>query len=177
MDLIVYDDDDRRYVPWAVALASVLLVALLTGVLTLLLARQASDPGDQVAVSRLGAPEPATAPSTSPSGTPTAERSPTPSAVPSSVAPAIAGPATRPTPASTCLAALRRADTALARSEAVAKALAAHTAIMNELLGKRISADQALDRALPVLADGATERRLFDEALSDYRGSRERCSA
>ena len=41
MDLVVYDDDEKRYVPWAVALVGVLLVALLTAGLTFLLTRQA----------------------------------------------------------------------------------------------------------------------------------------
>ncbi|HEV2796269.1 MAG TPA: hypothetical protein VGV65_01505, partial [Nocardioides sp.] len=63
MDLVVYDDDEKRYVPWAVALVAVLLVALLTALLTFLLARQASGAEDPEQVGGLSSPAPATAPS------------------------------------------------------------------------------------------------------------------
>ena len=158
MDLVVYDDDEKRYVPWAVALAAVLLVALLTAGLTFLLARQAS--GDDAApVAGTSSPEPATAPSASPSATPGA------------------APAAGPTPAPACVAALLRADAALTRAEAVDQALAEHTAVVDEQLAERITAEQALEQALPVLTDGATARRQLEQALAAYRASREECPA
>jgi hypothetical protein len=48
---------------------------------------------------------------------------------------------------------------------------------MDELLAERITAQQALDQALPVLTDGSTERRRLEEAVSAYREAREECSA
>jgi hypothetical protein len=151
VDLVVYDDDEKRYVPWAVALTALLLVALLTAGLTFLLARQASGSEEPQAVGGVSSPEPATAPTT-----------PAPAS-------ATAAPA--------CEEALLRADAALTRAEAVEQALADHTAIVDELLAERITADQALDRSLPVLTDGATDRRLLDEALTAYREAREECAA
>ena len=153
MDLVVYDDDEKRYVPWAVALTAALLVALLTAGLTFLLARGASGDEAQQAVGGQSSPEPATAPTAdAPSGT-------------------------GPTPAPACEAALLRADAALQRSAAVEQALADHTAIMDELLAERITAQQALDRTLPVLTDGATERRRLEEALAAYQDARAECPA
>ena len=170
MDLVVYDDDEKRYVPWAVALVAALLVALLTAVLTFVLARQASgDEGSQT-VGGVSSPEPATAPSAT---------SAAPTAVPSSAAPTTAPPAAPPvvgpTPAPACVAALLRADAALERAVAVDEALTLHTEIIDELLAERIDTQEALDRALPVLTDGATERRRFEQAVTDYRSSREDC--
>ena len=152
MDLVVYDDDEKRYVPWAVALTAALLVALLTAGLTFFLARGASGDEAQQAVGGQSSPEPATAPSATdePSGT-------------------------GPTPAPACEAALLRAEAALQRSAAVEQALADHTAIMDELLAERITAQQALDRTLPVLTDGATERRRLEEALAAYQDARTEC--
>ena len=159
MDLVVYDDDEKRYVPWAVALAAVLLVALLTAVLTFLLARSATgDEGDQ-AVGGVSSPEPATAPTTSPS------------------APAAGSTADGPTAAPACVAALLQADSALERSVALDEALTKHTEIMDELLAERIDAQEALDRTLPVLTDGATERRRFQQDLSAYSQARQQCPA
>jgi hypothetical protein len=48
---------------------------------------------------------------------------------------------------------------------------------MDELLAERITAQQALDRTLPVLTDGATERRRLEEALDAYQESRTDCPA
>ena len=155
MDLVVYDDDEKRYIPWAVALSAVVLAALLTAALTFLLARQASGSEDQRAVGGVSSPEPATAPSDAPSTE--------------------APPATAPASAPGCEAALLRADAVLERSVGVDEALARHTGIMDELLAARITADQALDRTLPVLTDGATERRRLEEAVAAYRASREDC--
>ena len=146
MDLVVYDDDEKRYVPWAVALAGVLLVALVTAGLTFLLARQASGQSQEQAVGGSASPAPASAPSAGSS------------------------------PAPPCVEALQRADAALERSASLDEALAEHTSIMDELLAERIDAAQALDRALPVLTEGATQRERFEQELSAYTASREQCS-
>ena len=158
MDLVVYDDDEKRYVPWAVALGAALLLALLVAVLTFFLARQASGDEGEQPVRGVSSGEPATRPSEAPSA-----------ASPSSTAAPAAAPA--------CEAALQGADAVLERSVAVDEALAEHTGIMDELLAERITADQALDRTLPVLTDGATERRRLEEAIAAYRASREECSS
>ena len=158
MDLVVYDDDEKRYVPWAVALAALLLVALLTAGLTFLLARQASGAEDPQSVGGVTSPEPATAPSSAP---------------PSAAGSTPVGP----TEAPDCDAALLQADAVLSRAEAVEQALADHTAIVDELLAERITADQALDRSLPVLTDGATARRQLEQARDAFEQSREECPA
>ena len=170
MDLVVYDDDEKRYVPWPVTLAALLLVAVVTAASTFLLARQASgdEQEQEQAVSGVSAPEPATAPSATPA---------TPSAVPTSAAPTSAPPAVAPTPDPACVAALLRADAAVERSVALDEALARHTEIMDELLAERIDAQEALDRALPVLTDAATDRRRFQQDLSAYSASRQDCPA
>jgi hypothetical protein len=164
VDLVVYDDDEKRYVPWAVALAAVLLGVVLAATLTFVLARQASGAQEPQAVGGQSSPEPATAPS--PTGAVPASSAPAPS-TPAPAAPA-AGPA--------CEAALSRADAAMAQAEEVGQALGDHTAIVDELLAERITTDQALDQALPVLTDGATDRRLLEEALSAYSQAREECA-
>jgi hypothetical protein len=169
VDLVVYDDDEKRYVPWAVVLAALLLVAVVTAGLTFLLARQASGSEGEQAVSGVSSPEPATAPSATPS---VAAATASPSAAPSTAAPVVG-----PTPDPACLAALLRADAALERSVALDEALAQHTEILDELLAERIDAQEALDRALPVLTDAATERRRFEQDLSVYSESRAECPA
>ena len=46
---------------------------------------------------------------------------------------------------------------------------------MDELLAERLTAVQALDQTLPVLTQGATERRRFAEALEAYERARQEC--
>ena len=153
MDLLVYDDDDHRYVPWGVGLAALLLVAAVVGAVTFLLGRSAAGSEDIGAVSR---PEAATAPSVFPS----------PSAAPS------ASPA-----ADACSEALGAADAALERSQALAQRLAEHTRIMDQVLAQRLGAEQGVQRTLPVLTSAATDRRLFTEELETYEKARRDCPA
>lgn len=163
MDLVVYDDDEKRYVPWAVALVAVLLVALLTAGLTFLLARQAAGSQEQP-ISSIGAPQPATAPSAGASE----QQSPSPVSPPP--------PTTRSeSPSQACVAALEQADAAVRQALGVEQALADHTAIMDELLAERITAEQALDQTLPVLTSGATERGRLEEAVAAYQATRADC--
>lgn len=159
MDLVVYDDDEKRYVPWAVALVGVLLIALLAAGLTFLLARRASGAQDAEAVGGVSSPAPATGPDDA-----------TASAAPS--ASSAAGAASPPA----CRTALERADAALERSVAIERALAAHTDVVDELLAERIGTQEALDRSLPVLTEGATERGRFAQDLEAYRAARGQCS-
>jgi hypothetical protein len=184
VDLVVYDDDEKRYVPWAVALAGLLLVALVTAGLTFALARQASGDQGEQALGGITTPAPATSPSAAAPATaapPTTEPSAAaPSAAPATSAPAAApttAPAAAPAAAPACAAALRRADEALERAVALDEALSQHTEIMDELLAERIDAEEALDRTLPVLTDGATERRRFEQDVSSYSESRGDCPA
>jgi len=168
VDLVVYDDDEKRYVPWAVALAAALLVAVLTAVLTFVLARQASGSEGSQSLAGVGSPEPATAPTATPAPSAT-------SAVTSP--PTGASPEAGLTSSPACTTALLRADAALERSKALDEALTQHTQIIDELLAQRITADEALDRALPVLTDGATERSGFEQDLTAYSQAREQCPA
>jgi predicted lipid-binding transport protein (Tim44 family) len=179
VDLVVYDDDEKRYVPWAVALVGVLLVALLTAGLTFLLTRQA-DAQDEQPVGGLTSPAPATQPTAgtvtaAPAEPPVTAAPAEPQVTAEPAEPAVTAAPAEPTPAPACLAALLRADAALERSVALDEALAAHTDIVDELLAERIDAQEALDRSLPVLTDGATERRRFEQELSAYSESREEC--
>ena len=165
MDLVVYDDDEKRYVPWAVALAALLVVALVTAALTFVLARQASGDEEDLPVGGRVTQQPATAPSAAPSTAPSAAASPA----------GVEAPVAAATPAPGCVAALLRADAVLEQAAAVDAALAEHTAIMDELLAERIDADEALDRTLPVLTDGATGRRELEQELAAYSEARQDC--
>lgn len=121
-----------------------------------LVARQASGVEEQRAVGGMTSPAPASEPTASAAAAAPAE----------STSPVL-GPA--------CEAALVSADAALERSVALDEALGRHTQIMDELLAERIDAAEALDRALPVLTDAATDRRRFQQDLSAYSQSREEC--
>ena len=57
MDLLVYDDEDRRFVPWMVSVAAVVLVGLLAAGIAYLFARQTHAD----AIGGVSAPAPATA--------------------------------------------------------------------------------------------------------------------
>ena len=150
MDLVVYDDEERRYVPWMVSVAAVVLTALLAAGVTYLLAGP-SDPEPQQ-LGGLSTSEAATAPS------------PTPE-------PSIAATGTD----EGCAVALDQADAALQRSVLLEQALDEHTRIMDELLAERLAPEQALDQTLPVLTSGATERERFLEELAAYEQSRQSC--
>jgi hypothetical protein len=76
---------------------------------------------------------------------------------------------------SSCIDALGQADTVLERSTALQQALAEQTRVMDELLAQRLTTDQALDRSLPVLTRGATDRKLFEQELAAYQRSRGAC--
>ncbi|GAA2725128.1 hypothetical protein [Cellulomonas aerilata] len=157
MDLVVYDDDDRRYVPWWASIAAVVLTGVLAAGITFAFARsqpeQVGEPGDpQVARSADAAP-----PST-------ASPAPTQTEVPGDAA------------GSACATALAWADAVAQRSTALDQALADHTRIMDELLAQRLTTEQALDQTLPVLTRGATERDRLEDELAAYRSSREACT-
>ena len=168
MDLVVYDDDDRRYVPWLVSITAVVVGALLAAGLTYLLARPSA--ADEVSGTTSGAA--ATAPTLEPTAEPTTEPTAEPTPSPEGDAPAQQeGTA----PVAACTDALADADAALERSSRLATALAEHTRIVEELLAERVTTQQALDQSLPVLTRGATDRRLFTEELARYRGARQAC--
>ena len=158
MDLVVYDDDDRRYVPWKVSVAAVVLTGVLAaGIALLFVGFTQRGERDQ--------PSPPQAASSSREASPTAsaDAPTTPTAAPAEAASAA------------CATALAQADAVAQRSTALEQALAEHTRIMDELLAQRLTADQALDEALPVLTRGATERDRFQDELAAYRSSRGAC--
>jgi hypothetical protein len=161
MDLVVYDDDEHRYVPWAVALTALAVVAVLAAVVAFLVGRQSSE---TQAVGGVSAPQAVTAPSQ--------ERSEAPS---SAAGPSASSPAAVPAGTPACAEALAQADAALQRSVAIEQALAEQTRVMDELLAERVSTPQALDEVLPVLTDGATERKRFRELMVEYEQLRESC--
>lgn len=166
MDLVVYDDDERRYVPWAVALSALAVVAVLAAGAAFLLGRQSSE---DAALSGVDAPEAATAPSP-------AEEPVVPTSVPPvSPDPEVSPPVAAPTSTPACAQALLQADAALERSIAIEKALAEQTRVMDELLAQRVSTEQALDEMLPVLTEAATDRKRFREQIVELEGTREDC--
>ena len=164
MDLVVYDDDEKRYVPWAVALAGALLVAVLAAVLAFVLARTTGGDDEAAALAGATAPEPASAPSESAMSEPDASDTAT-----------ATDPAAGAAQPAGCPEALTRADAALARGETLTEFLAQHTQIMDELLAERLTRESALDQTLPVLTDGATERKRFAEDLAAYEQARAQC--
>jgi hypothetical protein len=135
VDLLVYDDEDRRYVPALVALGGALLVALVIGTLAFFLGR--------------------TEPAESLSG--------------------VSPPQAAVQEESTCAPALQEADEALALANRLEIALREQTAVMDDLLAKRLTEAQALDRALPRLTAGAKDRQAFLDAVTTYRQAREAC--
>ena len=151
MELVVYDDDDRPYVPWRVVLSALLLVAAVVGAVTFLLGRSVSSADE---ISGVSSVQPATAPSGA-AGT--------------------ASPRAGTTPRPTCFGALAQADAALEHSERIEQALAEHTRLMDELIARRLDADQLVEQSLPVLTQGATERRRFAEELQAYELARQVC--
>ena len=151
MELVVYDDDDRPYVPWRVVISALLVLAAVVGTLTFLLGRSVSTADE---ITGVGVPEPATAPSAA-AGTASPE----------------ADTSARPT----CFGALAQADATLERAQQIERALAEHTRLMDELIAQRLEAEQLVDQSLPVLTRGATERRRFAEELQAYELARQAC--
>ncbi len=164
MDLVVYDDDDHRYVPWLVSIAAVLAAAVLAAGVTFLLARQGS--ADELSGSTGGVA--ATAPSAQASPEAADDATAEPSAAPSAAPPTVGVSAD-------CREALDQADLALETSVALEQALAAQTRVMDDLLASRLTTAQALDQSLPVLTRAATDRRQFAAELSAFRASRQGC--
>lgn len=141
MQVVVYDEEDRRYVPVLLVGLLVVLVAVLSAVL----ARSVADPparaGAPVAAPSRGTSEPQ-------AGTSLDEQ---------------------------CVAALQRADAALERGTRLGSALAKHTAVVDDQLAGRLSAEKALQRQLPLLTTASTERRLYADDLAAYRAARSAC--
>jgi hypothetical protein len=138
VDLLVYDDSDRRYVPLLVALCGALIAAMIIGGLAYF----------------LGQTQPAQS----------AER------VGGVTAPA-AGTQVDPT----CAPAIERADQALSVASRLESALREQTSVMDDLLAKRVSKDEALDRLLPRLTTAAKDRQAFVDALASYQQVRAAC--
>jgi hypothetical protein len=166
VDLVVYDDDEHRYVPWAVALSALAVVAVLAAGAAFLVGRQSAE---DAAVSGIDVPQAATAP------TPSEEPVVAPSVPPVPADPETSPPAAASTSTPACAQALLQADAALERSVAIEEALAEHTRVMDELLAQRISPEQALDEVLPVLTGAATDRKRFREQVVEFEGTRENC--
>ena len=159
MDLVAYDDNDRRYVPLILSVAAVVLTGLLAAGTTFLLARSPQfEPPDGLRAPQAASSTDEASPSAS-AGTPT-------------------GPTAAPdeSTSAACATALAQADALAQRSTALEQALADHTRIMDELLAERLTAEQALDETLPVLTRGATERDRFRDELAAYQSSRGACT-
>ena len=83
--------------------------------------------------------------------------------------------AAAPTASPECAEAVERANLSISHAVGVSAALREHTAIMNDLLNGKISADQALRTGTPSLIAGSAESAKFDVALADYRKVVDRC--
>lgn len=151
MDLLVYDEDDQRYVPWTVAAVAVVVAVVLAAGLSFLAARAAADP---------------TGSSSSQAGG---------GAAPGPVPQGIQGPSGDQAPTQACSDALRRADVVLERSSRLEQALAEQTRVMDELLAQRLSPVEAQDQALAGLTEAAADRQRFAEELTDYQDARTTC--
>jgi hypothetical protein len=145
VDLVVYDDEDQRYVPMLVALVVALLAAALIGGLAFFVGRsQPATAADGIA----GVTEPqagVTEPSEAAAGGPT------------------------------CEAAIERADEALELGDRIERTLSEQTSLMDELLARRATANEVLDRALPPLTASAKDRQAFLEAMTAYQQARAEC--
>lgn len=149
MDLLVYDEDDQRYVPWTVAAVAVVVAVVLAAGLSLLAARAAADPpGSSSSQAGAGA-------------------APVPQG--------IQAPSGDPAPTDACTEALRRADVVLERSNRLEQALAEQTRVMDELLAQRLSPVEAQDQALAGLTEAAADRQRFAQELADYQDARTTC--
>lgn len=74
-----------------------------------------------------------------------------------------------------CAAALERAQEALELGARMEGALEEQTSVMDELLAKRLTSAQVLDRALPPLTAGAKDRQAFLAAVTVYEQARAAC--
>jgi hypothetical protein len=93
----------------------------------------------------------------------------------SAVARATATSAPSPTASPECAEAVERANRSISHAVGVSAALREHTAIMNDLLNGKISAETALRTGTPSLIAGSAEAAKFDVALADYRKVVDRC--
>jgi hypothetical protein len=80
-----------------------------------------------------------------------------------------------PTASPECAEAVERANQSISHAVRLSAALREHTAIMNDLLNGKISADTALRTGTPSLIAGSAESAKFDVALADYRRVVDRC--
>jgi hypothetical protein len=93
----------------------------------------------------------------------------------SAAAGATATSAPSPTASPECAEAVERANQSISHAVRLSAALREHTAIMNDLLNGKISADTALRTGTPSLIAGSAESAKFDVALADYRRVVDRC--
>ena len=152
MEVLVYDEEDRRYVPLVAALVLALIVAVVSAGLALLLGTRAdAAPGRAAApaAAQTTAPSPAVSPPPVPTGDAEADQA--------------------------CTVLAERADVALERSRRLVAALEAHTRVMDELLAGRLTAQQALDRDLPTMTQSASDRAQFADELAAYERARSAC--
>ena len=70
---------------------------------------------------------------------------------------------------------MERANLSISHAVGVSAALREHTAIMNDLLNGKISAEAALRSGTPSLIAGSAESAKFEVALADYRKVVDRC--
>ena len=93
----------------------------------------------------------------------------------SAAAGATATNAPSPTASPECAEAVERANQSISHAVRLSAALREHTAIMNDLLNGKISAETALRTGTPSLIAGSAESAKFDVALADYRRVVDRC--
>jgi len=88
---------------------------------------------------------------------------------------ATATSAPSPSASPECAEAVERANLSISHAVRLSGALREHTAIMNDLLNGKISAETALRTGTPSLIAGSAASAEFDVALADYRRVVDRC--
>ena len=88
---------------------------------------------------------------------------------------ATATSAPSPSASPECAEAVERANLSISHAVRLSGALREHTAIMNDLLNGKISAETALRTGTPSMIAGSAASAEFDLALADYRRVVDRC--
>ena len=159
MDVVVYDEEDRRYVPALLMLLLVAGAALLAATVTYLVLYNPSSTTTAVS------PGPAAL-------VPAAPSSPSGTTPPLGVSDPQAG-----TTGDACTQAFAKADAALSRAVHLDRELAAHTKVLDDLLAKRTDAAGVLHQSLPILTEATTDRLRFAEERTAYQDARKGCTA
>ncbi len=157
--VVVYDEEDRRYVSALVVLLLVAWAAVLAATVTYIVLQNPSS------TTTAKSPGPAAL-------VPAAPSRPSGTTPPLGVSDPQAG-----TTGDACTQAFAKADAALSRAVHLDRELAARTKVLDDLLAKRTDAAGVLDQSLPILTEATTDRLRFAEERTAYQDARKGCTA